>query len=105
MSTESITSGPTVLPTRTPTPHPLAPLSAAEIAAAADLVRSIWPAQTNLHFKVITLEEPPKAQVIPYLEAERSGKPIPDIPRKAFINYYLRNTVSALHMPPRLARV
>lgn len=93
MSTEAVTAGPAVLPIRSPTPHPLAPLSATEITAAADLVRSIWPAQTDLHFKVVTLEEPPKSDVLQYLDAERSGKAVPNIPRTAFINYYIRNTV------------
>lgn len=74
--------------------HALEPVSADEITAAAGLIRSLWPAQTDLHFKVITLLEPPKADVLPYLEAEHSGGELPLLPRKAFVNYYLRNTVS-----------
>lgn len=73
--------------------HPLAPLSAAEIKTAASIIKASWPAHTDLHFKVITLQEPVKAEVLRYLEAEHAGKPRPEISRKAFLNYYIRNTV------------
>ncbi|KAJ4364306.1 hypothetical protein N0V95_000818 [Ascochyta clinopodiicola] len=72
--------------------HPLAPLSALEIKAAASTIRASWPAHTDLHFKVVTLQEPPKAQVLRYLEAEHAGGPRPHLARKAFLNYYIRNT-------------
>jgi Cu2+-containing amine oxidase len=81
-------------PAKATVSHPLCPLTAAEIATTADLVRSVWPAQVDLRFKVITLEEPPKQQMVPYLEAEHKGAPLPAIPRKSFISYYIRNTVS-----------
>ena len=73
--------------------HPLCPLTASEISTTAELVRSVWPANTDLRFKVITLDEPAKKSMIPYLEAEHGGKPLPSIPRKAFVSYYIRNTV------------
>jgi primary-amine oxidase len=73
--------------------HPLAPLSAAELKTAASIIKASWPARTDLHFKVVTLQEPPKAEVIKYLEAEHGNKPLPAVSRKAFINYYIRNTV------------
>ncbi|KAL2428561.1 Copper amine oxidase 1 [Exophiala dermatitidis] len=72
--------------------HPLCPLTASEITTTANLLRSVWPANIDLRFKVITLDEPPKKQMIPYLEAEHSGRPLPQIPRKAFVSYYIRNT-------------
>jgi primary-amine oxidase len=75
--------------------HPFAPLSGDEIRIAAGLIKAQWPAQADFHFKVLTLAEPPKAEVLPYLEAEKSGRPLPRIARKAWINYYIRNTVSA----------
>jgi primary-amine oxidase len=93
MSTESIaTSFAPQLSKSTPM-HPLAPLSESELKAAASIIKASWPAHTDLHFKVVTLEEPPKAEVLPYLDAEHSGKPLPSISRKAFVNYYIRNTV------------
>ncbi|KAI5380178.1 hypothetical protein J4E82_001253 [Alternaria postmessia] len=72
--------------------HPLSALSASELRNAAAIIKASWPAHTDLHFKVVTLQEPPKAEVLKYLEAEHSGKPVPSISRKAFVNYYIRNT-------------
>jgi primary-amine oxidase len=73
--------------------HPLAPLSTAELRNAANIIKASWPAHTDVHFKVVTLQEPPKVEVLKYLEAEHGNKPLPAISRKAFINYYIRNTV------------
>jgi len=73
--------------------HPLAPLSASELQSASSIIKASWPEHTDLHFKVVTLQEPPKAQVLKYLEAEHNGGSLPVISRKAFINYYIRNTV------------
>lgn len=73
--------------------HPLAPLSTSELTSAASILKASWPARTDLHFKVVTLEEPPKSEVLQYLDAEHNNKPLPSIPRKAFVNYYIRNTV------------
>jgi primary-amine oxidase len=39
-------------------------------------------------FRVITLLEPPKATLLPYLVAEKSGKPIPCPERIALVHYY-----------------
>lgn len=74
--------------------HPLSPLTAAEITRSSDLVRSLYPPKIDLHFKVVTLEEPEKCVVVPFLDAEHRGKPLPSIERKAFVCYYIRNTVS-----------
>lgn len=74
--------------------HPLCPLTAAEISRTAELVQSAWPSKVDLRFKVITLLEPAKKDFIPYLDAEHSGRPLPQIPRKALSAYYIRNTVS-----------
>ncbi|OCT50369.1 Copper amine oxidase 1 [Cladophialophora carrionii] len=75
-----------------PVAHPLCPLSAAEISTTAELVRSVWPTSVDLRFKVITLDEPAKKSMIPYLDAEHAGGALPSIPRKAFVSYYIRNT-------------
>ncbi|KIV91610.1 hypothetical protein PV10_06128 [Exophiala mesophila] len=72
--------------------HPFAPLTASEISTTADLIASVWPTKVDLRFKTITLDEPPKSQMIPYLEAEHSGSSLPFIARKAFVSYYIRNT-------------
>ncbi|EOD50606.1 putative copper amine oxidase protein [Neofusicoccum parvum UCRNP2] len=91
MSAESVSSLPVRSATQTAT-HPLAPLSGDEIKAASAIIQSAWPQGTNLHFKAVTLEEPPKAEVVPYLDAEHSGAPLPTLRRRAFINYYIRQT-------------
>ncbi len=79
--------------------HPLSPITASEIRAAAGLVRRLYPSTTNFQFKTITLEEPEKARLVPYLEAEHNAQRLPKIDRKAFVCYYLRNTVSqAVHL-------
>lgn len=74
--------------------HPLSPLTASEIVKGRDLIHGLYPSATNFQFKGITLQEPEKAQLVPYLEAEHSGRRLPLIDRKAFICYYIRNTVS-----------
>lgn len=93
MSTETVATSASLRLAKSIPSHPLAPLEAAEITSAAAIIKASWPAHTDLHFKVVTLEEPPKAEVVKYLDAEHSGKPLPSISRKAFLNYYIRNTV------------
>jgi primary-amine oxidase len=72
--------------------HPLCPLTGAEISRTAEIMRSVWPSNIDLRFKVITLDEPAKKEMIPFLEAEHSGGALPELSRKAFVSYYLRNT-------------
>ena len=74
--------------------HPLSPLAAAEIVRAAAFIRNLYPSSIKLQFKAVTLEEPEKARLVPYLDAEHAGRRLPSIDRKAFISYYIRNTVS-----------
>ncbi|KAF2269639.1 copper amine oxidase [Lojkania enalia] len=52
--------------------HPLDPLSAEEIAIVANVVRS-WKPRNELLYRVITLFEPPKKELIAYLDAENLG--------------------------------
>lgn len=86
-----------IRPSKHATPHPFAPLSGAEITNAASIIRKSWPEDTDLQFRVITLREPDKSTVVPFLDAENSGENYSTpLTRKAFIVYYLRNT-SKLH--------
>lgn len=94
MSLQADAPPPAAVPQKQIASHPLAAVTGAEISHAAALIKALWPENTTLQFKVITLEEPPKSQILPYLEAEHTGGPLPAIERKAFVNYYLRNTVS-----------
>jgi primary-amine oxidase len=71
--------------------HPLDPLTPAEIAAATRILKSRNQGN-SLHFKNITLIEPPKKGLRKYLAAERSGKVVPDPPRRISALYYHRDT-------------
>jgi primary-amine oxidase len=74
--------------------HPLGPLTAAEISESARLIKGLWPSNTDIQFKSITLREPNKADLTPFLAAEHAGQPTPNIERRSFVVYYIRNTVS-----------
>lgn len=70
--------------TATSRPHPLSLLTADEITAASALLRSLIAKQEpsllpTLRFKSISLSEPPKALLLPYLTAEAN----PSIPPSA----------------------
>lgn len=74
-------------------PHPLCPLTGDEIQSTARLIESVWPESVSLSFKVITLSEPPKEKLAPYLQAlDNSQSPSP-LERRVFVAYYVRNTV------------
>ena len=76
--------------------HPTAPISSEEIRSAAHLIRTLYPERTKLLFKQITLHEPAKEQLAPYLDAELDGRAPKSIDRRVFVNYYIRNTVCTL---------
>ena len=61
--------------------HPFDPISLEEIRLAAKVLESSFPG-VNLRFKVIDVQEPIKKEVVPYLEAERLGKPLPAKPTR-----------------------
>ena len=97
MATEQIVSS--SLPTRTTKHndiHPLAPINADEIQSAVAIIKARWPADTDLHFKAITLQEPNKAEAVPYFEAEFHGYDLPHLDRRVFVTYYLRQTVRSI---------
>jgi primary-amine oxidase len=73
--------------------HPLDPLTPAEITTAAAILRSSYPADSLIHFKTVTLDEPAKEYVVPFLEAEHKGSvSLPTVPRTAYILYVMVNT-------------
>ena len=53
--------------------HPLVSLSEAEVNKARDIVRKTH-AGAVLHFRVIYLQEPPKAELTRFLDLEHSGR-------------------------------
>ncbi|KAJ6096103.1 hypothetical protein N7486_006849 [Penicillium sp. IBT 16267x] len=56
-----------------PIPHPFDPLTPVEIAQAAKIVRSDFPGELP-NFRVITLQEPPKNEMLQFLEQEHQGQ-------------------------------
>ncbi|KAL8718771.1 MAG: hypothetical protein Q9225_004134 [Loekoesia sp. 1 TL-2023] len=92
MSTEQVSFVPSIGVAKHVSSHPLSPLTSSEINNAARLVQSLYPAGTSLQYKAVTLHEPAKAQLVPYLDAEHNGSRTPSIERKAFVCYYIRNT-------------
>ena len=74
--------------------HPIAPLTIAEIDACRLAVEALYPADIKLMWKALTLREPDKSELAPALDAEAESKTLPAIDRKAFVAYYIRNTVS-----------
>jgi len=74
----------------TPT-HPLDPLTGDEIIEISSILKSNLP-EKDLHFKVITILEPPKATLRPFLKAERNGGVRSSLPRIASSLYYERGT-------------
>ncbi|KAI9685764.1 MAG: hypothetical protein M1822_004324 [Bathelium mastoideum] len=92
MATEEVQSNSSTTFVPQSNAHPFAPLSAEEIKHARELLRSVWPANTEFYFKAITLEEPPKAEVLSFLESEHAGIQPKPISRRAFVAYYLRRT-------------
>ena len=52
-------------------PHPFDPLSPDEISRAAAVVRPHFSQQQDVNFRVVTLQEPPKKAMLPFLESPR----------------------------------
>ena len=102
MATESIAAPPPVYTAKHSEIHPLAPISADEIQNAVSIIKSQWPADTKFQFKSVTLQEPAKAEIVPYIEAEFHGHDLPNIDRRIFVTYYIRNTVSSVNAQAEL---
>ncbi|KAI4109207.1 MAG: hypothetical protein L6R37_000638 [Teloschistes peruensis] len=92
MSTEQVPFRSTLGQAKRPSSHPLSPLTSSEITNASSLVQKLWPSNIDLQFKILTLQEPEKTQVLPYLNAEHRGAKTPTIERKVFVCYYIRKT-------------
>ncbi|KAL8934191.1 MAG: hypothetical protein Q9211_005354, partial [Gyalolechia sp. 1 TL-2023] len=89
---EQVSSAPSAGVAKRVPSHPLSPLTSSEIINVAQLVQALYPASTSLQYKAITLSEPPKAQLVSYLEAEHNGGRTRHVERTAFVCYYIRNT-------------
>lgn len=69
-------------------PHPFDQLSGAEIELGAAIIKKAFAGKT-LHIKNIQLNEPPKAYMVKYLDAEHNGKQLPPPPRIAHSYFYV----------------
>ncbi|KAL3478226.1 copper amine oxidase [Aspergillus californicus] len=69
--------------------HPFDPLSAQEIRLGLRILQSAF-AGVQLRINRIDLQEPIKKDVIPYIEAERLGKPLPKKPARLIYSYFHR---------------
>ncbi|KAJ5641637.1 Copper amine oxidaseN2-terminal [Penicillium lividum] len=94
--------------------HPFDPITPGEIQLAVRILESAFPG-VKLRYKRIDLQEPIKQDVIPYIEAERLGKPRPQKPArllmvmfhrldngsfyKALLNADTKSIVSAKELP------
>lgn len=94
--------------------HPFDPITPAEIRLAVKVLEGAFP-NVPLRYKRIDVNEPIKRDVIPYIEAERLGTPLPPKPArllqalfhrldngaffKALINADQRSVVYARQLP------
>ncbi|KAL4736494.1 copper amine oxidase [Aspergillus similis] len=61
--------------------HPFDPITPGEITLATKILQAAFPG-VKLRYKKIDLQEPIKAEVVPYIEAERLGRPLPRKPTR-----------------------
>ena len=79
--------------------HPLGPLTGVEFRDCAAILQAAWLENTSLQFKSMLLLEPPKPELLTYLDAERRGKSPQALDRRVYVAYYLRNTVGRSKSP------
>ena len=63
-------------------PHPLSGLNIEETNAARDIILKSH-SGASVYFRIISLLEPPKAELTKFLDAEHSGQLSPSTPRPA----------------------
>ncbi|KAL4924796.1 copper amine oxidase [Aspergillus undulatus] len=61
--------------------HPFDPVTPGEINLTTKILQASFP-DVTLRYKKIDMQEPIKAEVVPYIEAERLGKPLPRKPAR-----------------------
>ncbi|KAG6000816.1 hypothetical protein E4U21_004959 [Claviceps maximensis] len=66
-----------------PHPHPLTQLSVDEFTRARDIIVKLYGSSQSIFFRQISLEEPEKDSLVPFLEAEHAGRVTPETPRPA----------------------
>lgn len=61
--------------------HPFDPITPGEIQLAVKILEAAFPG-VSLRYKKIDVNEPLKREVVPYIEAERLGEPLPAAPTR-----------------------
>lgn len=69
--------------------HPFDPVAPGEIQLATKILQTALPG-VDLRYKRIDLQEPIKKDVVPYIEAERLGKPLPPKPARLLVALFHR---------------
>ncbi|MCH0628386.1 hypothetical protein JNB11_00105 [Kocuria palustris] len=72
--------------------HPFDSVKDYEIRAASKAVKDSHPALDDVHFVQIDRLDPPKKDMIRYLDAEHSGLPVPEIPRVLYLYYWTKGS-------------
>ncbi|VEU19734.1 DEKNAAC100479 [Brettanomyces naardenensis] len=69
--------------------HPFDPMTDEEMLITSKLIKDSYAASKKPHFLQIDRLDPPKKDMIRYLEAEKSGAPLPFIPRVLYAIFYI----------------
>lgn len=69
--------------------HPFDPITPGEIQLAVRVLQAAF-SGVPLRYKKIDLQEPIKADVVPYIEAERLRQPLPSRPARILLAYFNR---------------
>lgn len=72
--------------------HPFDTVTHAEVRLASKLVKDSHDAADQVHFVGIDRLDPPKKDMLRYLQAESEGLPLPTIPRVLHVYYYTNKT-------------
>ena len=75
--------------------HPFDPISPGEIQLAVKTLQAAL--GTSLRYKRIDIQEPTKQEVVPYLEAERLGNPLPQKPARLLQALFHRSDNGAFY--------
>ncbi|KAF9895358.1 hypothetical protein FE257_000262 [Aspergillus nanangensis] len=77
-------------------PHPFDPITPGEIQLATKILAAQFP-NVQLRYKKIDVQEPIKSEVVPFIEAERLGKPLPARPTRLLQVLFHRMDSGAFH--------
>ncbi|EFW21060.1 hypothetical protein D8B26_002679 [Coccidioides posadasii str. Silveira] len=74
--------------------HPLLTLQPSEVRRASKIVKDKF-AGRHVLFRIIAVKEPPKDEVVQFLEAERAGRPLRYPARRIYVSYQFKGESEA----------